>query len=911
MYRWLAGIVLTGLVGLPSPSPLPQRWSDPATWPHGQVPGPGSRVHIPPGQTIVLDTATAPLDQLRIEGTLCTDPAIDADVAITANTIDVLGGGVLEIGTEVQPFPGRAVITLTGPRGVHTPRPEDGGLDNDGRSRAIQVVGGGTLRLCGVVPPRTRTWLGDHAAAGVRTLHLADPVVWRAGDRIAVSTTDFHGVGETAILTLAADASGTTLATTQPLPTARWGRLQYPRSATIAGQSIGLVPAPFWTPRASTARVLDERAEVVLLTRSIVVQGADDADWNTHGFGAHVMVMGHASTAQVTGVEFRRCGQRRAMGRYPFHWHMLSWTPANAQGQGGGTFVGDVDSRRHYLRESTIVGSQNRGVTIHGTCGVVVDRVTAVDVKGHAFFLEDGSEQRNTLRDCVAMKVRDPGIGARIKVHDADASGFWITNPDNVVVGNRGSDCDGRGLWNSFATACRGASRNVPMQPSSLTIRRQEDNVGHGNRRQGMMTDFAVSDEAGNVASIRYQPAAPFTLSRGVVWKNNEGGYQNRVGRGTYLDWVAADNNTRDFTGSAMVSVMRGTLLVCRSLNCATPFADPRRIGLSSYHYQLDVEDLVALDYPYQPPTITANSQFVFGGGVFDSSDLYPKSIGLGGFRNSGWLLTNSHAGHLTPPPYFDGLPLTTAFTGKYRYWTLPGAIHDPHGYWGPAGNYLIPDRPFYVHGLANLVAVAPNGSGSWSTPHRFYGLQDIVLDNQLTQAWMGPSLVALRLQRLDGNLGVVDEHTVGNPAQALFFPGMRSFSAARGGTYRLSFPGGQMPQTALRATLHNAWRADDSLLLGLPWPGSVRAGGRYDAGFDSLSQAQKLTQNKTRLFANNGTSLDDVRNDPSGVVMWQDQANDLLWIKPVGGMALNVYGFDGRSEESLARAHVIRIWAQ
>ena len=61
-----------------------------------------------------------------------------------------------------------------------------------------------------------------------------------------------------------------------------------------------------------------------------VIQGAADSDWQTHGFGAHVMVMGLDSSAQVVGVEFRRCGQRRAMGRYPMHWHMLSYTAANA-----------------------------------------------------------------------------------------------------------------------------------------------------------------------------------------------------------------------------------------------------------------------------------------------------------------------------------------------------------------------------------------------------------------------------------------------------------------------------------------------------------------------------------------------------------------------------------------------------
>ena len=48
---------------------------------------------------------------------------------------------------------------------------------------------------------------------------------------------------------------------------------------------------------------------------------------------------------------------------------------------------------------------------------------------------------------------------------------------------------------------------------------------------------------------------------------------------------------------------------------------------------------------------------------------------------------------------------------------------------------------------------------------------------------------------------------------------------------------------------------------------------------------------------------------DPTGVTLWQDSANNLVWVKPVGGMALNVYGYDGRSDESLQRVHAIRIY--
>jgi hypothetical protein len=887
-----------------SPSAVEARWSDPATWPNGEVPGAGANVHIGAGQSVLLDVATAPLDMLRIEGSLRADPTLD--VAITASAIEVLAGGELAIGSETAPHAHAAVITLTGASGVQAPRHEDNALDNDGVQRALRVMPGGVLRLFGAVPALLKTKLADHANAGSKSFAVADAVQWRAGDRIAISTTDFHGVGQTEMLTLANDSAGTTLQTVTGLQSFRWGKLQYPLDAPVAGRAISLEPGVFTPTRPTQATVLDERAEVVDLTRRIVIQGADDAAWSAHGFGAHVMVMGLASSAQVAGVEFRRCGQRRAMGRYPLHWHMLSYTPANDMGQGGGEYVGDAAPGSQFVRDSAIWGSENRGVTIHGTCGVTVSNVFAVDIKGHAFFLEDGSEMHNTITGCVAMKVRTPAAVDRIKVHDTFASGFWITNPVNAISKNSASDCDGRGFWNSFANVCFGLSRHANVAPGQTVVLLHEDNVGHGNHDQGITTEFVVVDEAGNTTGQRYQPDGPFTLSRNVVWKNNDGGYLNRVAQAQYIDWTAADNNTRDFQGQTMAgAVMRGTLLVGKSLNSATPFADPHRIGVSSYHFSLDVEDITALEYPFVEPTIAANSQFVYGGGVFDASDLYDRAIGLGMLRNSGWHIVNSNAGFVTPPPFFDGFPLSTFVTGRFRYWTLPGALWDPHGYWGPAGNYVIPNKAFFTFGLTNLVPVAPAGSNGMSTPTPFYGVADIVLDNETAPAWGGPSLIALRLARWNASNVEIGQHTVGDPNLSLFFPGMRYFSVVQAGRYKLTFPGGRLPTTELRIAIDNCWRATDQFVIGVPWPGNQQVVGRLDSGFDNRPVAQKVEAGIARLFVP-AANLAAVVDDPTGASFWQDTAANTVWVKPAGGLALNVYGYDGRSEESLRRTQVI-----
>ena len=47
---------------------------------------------------------------------------------------------------------------------------------------------------------------------------------------------------------------------------------------------------------------------------------------------------------------------------------------------------------------------------------------------------------------------------------------------------------------------------------------------------------------------------------------------------------------------------------------------------------------------------------------------------------------------------------------------------------------------------------------------------------------------------------------------------------------------------------------------------------------------------------------------DPSGATIWQDTANDRVWVKHVGGLELNVYNYNGTSDASLMRRYQIRL---
>ena len=65
---------------------------------------------------------------------------------------------------------------------------------------------------------------------------------------------------------------------------------------------------------------VDERGEVGLLTRNILIQASPDADKTL--FGGHIMAM-VGSKMYVSGVELNRMGQNMHLARYPIHWHLV------------------------------------------------------------------------------------------------------------------------------------------------------------------------------------------------------------------------------------------------------------------------------------------------------------------------------------------------------------------------------------------------------------------------------------------------------------------------------------------------------------------------------------------------------------------------------------------------------------
>jgi hypothetical protein len=311
------------------------------------------------------------------------------------------------------------------------------------------------------------------------------------------------------------------------------------------------------------------------------------------------------------------------------------------------------------------------------------------------------------------------------------------------------------------------------------------------------------------------------------------------------------------------------------------------------------------------------------GGGCFAGPDLYTDSIALGHYFNQGWKMVNSHPGYLTPSPFFDGFTLDRG-DGTFRYWSLSDAIVDFQGYWGPAGNTLVPNHAFYTHGLSDSEEVS---LGSYvTTPDRFFGvggISNFALDG-VAAAY---EVNCVRLD--DDNTSEIANHRIGDPASAYSgLVNMRHFAAANGGRYRLEFPDNPAPTTGLVIPFGNFFRGDDTLLLCLPWDGSVPVEGFLQAGgTGNADEATLIARGYRRLIDTAGENIAAVLADATGATYFQDTANDLVWVKVVGGLeardgtmgygdtSWEPYGGSGVGDytdfASLARGHALVLRAQ
>jgi cell migration-inducing and hyaluronan-binding protein len=534
-----------------------KRWSDPATWPDKKVPTKDTVVTIEKDMNVVLDVSPPPLRSLTINGKLSF--ADNKDLELTTEWIML--HGELAIGTEAKPHTRKATITLTD--NVKDEDMSGIGGTNDRSDRGIMLMGG-TLNLHG---NRTNSWtkLSKTAEAGSNSVEVLNAAGWRVGDAIVLASTDFdpHQAERRTIAAI----RGNTITLDKKLDYMHFGKITFD---------------------------VDERGEVGMLSRNIVIQASPDADKTL--FGGHIMAM-NGSKMFVEGVELNRMGQNMHLARYPIHWHLIG----DAQGQ--------------YIKNSAIHDTYSRCVTVHGTNYLDVENNVTYNNIGHCFFLEDAVEHDNQFvhnlgiltkchpdAPCVATDLGPFGVeggknfnteGQNAKdiliPSDNTASTFWITNPDNIYRDNVAAGSDATGFWFALPQHPTGKFEGTEISaktwPRRTRVREFKGNTSHSNF-DGFLFDRGPRPDGhfatGGHISVA-NPADPNSpqvesvIEDFTAYKNRNGGMWSRGEMHLYKNLKLADNAigythaSGSFGQSAYTSRVVDSLFVGETENIGNP----------------------------------------------------------------------------------------------------------------------------------------------------------------------------------------------------------------------------------------------------------------------------------------------------------------------------------------------------
>jgi hypothetical protein len=612
-------------------------WSDNDAWQSGMKPQQGEMAIIPSGRRIILNENPPALSGITVNGILAFS---EQDLNLTTDYIMV--HGTLQIGSPENLFQHKAIITLTGNSAQN--------IMSMG-TRGIMVMGG-NLELHGSSPSVVKTKINANTPQGATVAQLIETVDWKVGDEIIMSPTDYYlaanGNSITQKLTLST-VNNNQIGFNESLNAFRWGLLQYPTATGMSLSSNNLVTPPSANEgQKNTPLVLDERASVGHLTRNIVIQSIEDNAWTSQGFGAHIMIMGSGASAHIDGVEIKRGGQRGRLGRYPMHWHMLSYS-------GSQTFT---DVTGQYFKNSVVNRGVNRGIVIHGTNGLLVQNNVFFDIEGHGVFTEDAVERRNVIDNNLVLKVRNPQLpfNLMLKQHERSSSGFWISNPDNILTNNIAADCGANGFWLAFPANPWGESASVLdtdgalMNPSRIQFGVFDNNTAHSNGRVGIMLDDVEIDNEGNTYPRQYasttngrDPVWPypylrsFNLSNYKVWKNLSNGIWDRARRPQNYGVVSADNCGRFFAGSGDDGLVEKSLVIGTSLNhlmngtdrpeqadFSSGYSSSNPVAFATYHSTFDIKNNIVINFD---PAQNKRS------GVFSTEDYYIRPVEKGQAR--------------------------------------------------------------------------------------------------------------------------------------------------------------------------------------------------------------------------------------------------------------------------------------
>jgi cell migration-inducing and hyaluronan-binding protein len=785
----------------PGPTPGQQsfKWSDPNAW-GGAVPAAGATVTIPANKYIVLDVSPPALKGLQIDGALVFD---DKDLELTSNWVMVHGAGRLEVGRTDKPFTKRATITLTG---------TDTGENVMGMGTKLLGAMGGSIELVGE-PNRTPwTKLSATVTKGAKTITVADAGGWRVGDRIVLASTDYDPL----------QAEDVTI-------------------TAVTGNTITFDKALAYMHFGEVTNGIDERGEVGLLTRNVVVRGDDGS---TNGFGGHMMIM-VGSSARVVGVQFQRMGQKGKLGRYPVHFHLAG------------------DESVSFVKDSSIFETYNRCLTIHATQNLLVSRNVAYNNIGHCYFLEDGLETGNKLESNLAILAKPSKKGEEVIPSDNQPSSYWITNPANSFIGNVAAGSQHTGFWFAMPEHPTGASKNATndanVWPRRTALGEFRDNVSHSNDGRGLNVDNMPRPD-GTLEDVGYTAYTDKANRKGVLtsefktftsYKNRERAVWFR-GSNLVLSGAKLADNAIGATFASDDTMIKDSLVVGETANKGTPKdyeVSQGRVGVDGRSMPRPWEPTFPIrGYEFYDGLVSAvNTKFV---NFLPDAKRQASALSYLRFtsfsidsRNHAQGLQFENANHVYFEPRPDPVAADIAANddrGEDGYRTA--VFNDADGsVTGVSGATVVINNPFLTDGSCTA-------KPEWNAQVCTGRFARVYLENASKN---GVNIAPVTITRDDGRSNPMWGPPNGGAAATTF-----QSSVLLGRTYSYALSGAK--PAYLRIHLHDA-KPGDSVRLSIPWSGAVYAyQNYYVADQNKMLSVANLTDldasTKNAYFLDGGT---------------------------------------------------------
>ena len=158
-------------------------------------------------------------------------------------------------------------------------------------------------------------------------------------------------------------------------------------------------------------------------------------------------------------------GQAFKVGRYAVHFHM----------------IGAVHTS--YATGCSTHEGNNRAFTIHGTHYLRISKNVVYGVKGHNIFIEDAAETKNIMSYNLIMKTMR---SMSLLNTDATPGSFWITHPDNALIGNHAGGSDRYAYWYDLQDHAMGPSANINICSRNARVGEFRNNSAHSNGRYGL-----------------------------------------------------------------------------------------------------------------------------------------------------------------------------------------------------------------------------------------------------------------------------------------------------------------------------------------------------------------------------------------------------------------------------------------